>query len=164
LKIVSLLKIFFIFAILFYITEMSGEGDLTPAEVEQLLDDESMETGGGGGSGDGGGTQVTKQSTGCNTEPVTNTISTGTCTDPSVPNRLRLLSMSSSISNSSNCTGTLPRAYANVRAARSDSNTVRPLGGSKVFIKNDLGTFVNEGDDLISASLPCSLRRGRVSA
>jgi hypothetical protein len=84
------------------------------------------------------------------TDPASNTVSIGTCTDSSSLSRTRLLSLSSSASSTgtitSTGTGSLPRAYANVRAARSDINTVRPLSGSEVFIKNDLGSFVNEGD------------------
>jgi hypothetical protein len=43
-------------------------------------------------------------------------------------------------------TGCLPRAYANVRAARKDMCTVRPLYGSEVLVNNDLGTFCNSND------------------
>jgi hypothetical protein len=37
-------------------------------------------------------------------------------------------------------------AYFNVRAARKNANTVRPLIGSEV-LSHDLGTFESEGDD-----------------
>jgi hypothetical protein len=127
---------------------MDAGKDLTPAEVEQLLDgDDPMEAGGGGNPPKA----PSLLSTGCNTDPASNTVSTGTCTDPSTPSCIRHHSLSSSASSTgtitSTGTGSLPRAYANVRAARSDINTVRPLCGSEVYIKNDLGSFVNEGDE-----------------
>jgi hypothetical protein len=133
-----------------FFIDMEAGKDLTPAEVEQLLDsDDPMEAGGGGG--DGGGGNPTKApsllSTGCNTDPASNTVSIGTCTDPSTASRNWHQSLSSSASITSTGTGSLPRAYANVRAARSDINTVRPLCGSEVYIKNELGSFVNEGDE-----------------
>jgi hypothetical protein len=56
-------------------------------------------------------------------------------------------SSSSSYASCSSNSGGLPRAYANVRAARSIASTVRPLYGSEVHITNDLGTFLNHDDN-----------------
>jgi hypothetical protein len=86
-----------------------------------------------------------RASTGCNTEPGPSTTSTGTSTEDGEDSRRRTYSASTS-GTGTNGTG-LPRAYANVRAARSDSSTVRPLYGSEVYLINDLGTFVSTGDN-----------------
>jgi hypothetical protein len=110
--------------------------DYTPAQVCTMLEEclaskpMDIETG--------------TQSTGSNTmpPPAVATVAVGTDPDP----RSRVNSASTSASSSLG-NGTLPRAYANVRAARNSALTVRPLYGSEVILKNDLGTFCNENDN-----------------
>jgi hypothetical protein len=109
-----------------------ADPNFTPEEVQRLLfpkEGEPMDTGTGA-----------KSSTATNTDG-REMVSVGT--DPQC--RSRTLSTTSSVASTSTAVGCLPRAYANVRAARKDSNTVRPLYGSAVT-EHDLGTFLNNSD------------------
>jgi hypothetical protein len=72
----------------------------------------------------------------------------GTTTDDKSVGRRRSTVSTSSVGGSG--TGRLPRAYYIVRAARAEANTFRPLLGSEVWIKNDLGTFLNDGDESLA--------------
>jgi hypothetical protein len=113
---------------------MADGRQYTEEEVLKMLDKESeddkdMDTG-------------AKHDTGSNTDPP-RTVSVGT--DPVDLYRERSQSLSSTTASTITATSSLPRAYANVRAARLVSNTVRPLYGSAVC-ESDLGSFVNNGD------------------
>jgi hypothetical protein len=106
--------------------------DLTPEQVSALLD----ETDGTGAPMDTGTGQHGTASTGAGTRPLCVDVGTGT----------RTRAASSSTATSTGDGSSLPHAYANVRAARNSVATIRPLYGSEVLIKNDLGSFNSETD------------------
>jgi hypothetical protein len=101
-------------------------GEMSEQEVEKMLQDEDDSL---------------------KTPEARQMVSTGTNTSTG---ELSARAKTISTSSTSSCTVTnssgLPRAYFNVRAARKNANTVRPLTGSEV-LTHDLGTFESEGDD-----------------
>jgi hypothetical protein len=110
--------------------EQSGDQNLSLEEVEKILQDDD----------EPGTPRAVTAST--NTNPP-RTSSVGTETES------RARSSSASTSATYSC-GQLPCAYYNVRAARAEAGTVRPLTGSEVHIKNDLGSFLNNGDERVT--------------
>jgi hypothetical protein len=125
--------------------------NFTPEQVNNMLADEDgerMEVGTEGEPATVGTSTGMVASLGINTDspPATNSIGTSTGLDDNGP---RVRTRTSSGSTASTCTGGgtgLPRAYLNVKAARDDLYTVRPLCGSEVLLKKDIGSFVNCND------------------
>jgi hypothetical protein len=118
--------------------------ELTRQEEEALLnDDDDMQV-------EGEQQRKTLVSVGSNTDADRpNLCNAGTSTDPDVRERERGLSTSSTSRSGTGGTGFFPRAYYNVRAARSAADTVRPLCGSEVSFKNDLGSFDDPDDNRV---------------
>jgi hypothetical protein len=105
---------------------MSVPAGYNSEEVRRMLDDDPMDT------TPNNSNKPPLVSTGTNPLERERSASTSTCTTVT----------------SSGCS-VLPRAYANVKAARGNADTIRPLYGSDVLIKKDLGSFVNEGDSRV---------------
>jgi hypothetical protein len=115
--------------------QKSTESVLSQEEVEKMLQDE--DDAGAVGTG-----------TDMHPPPSKPLDSAGTSTDGNQQPRFRSASSSTTSGMSSTGgTGRLPKAYYNVRAARLDIDTVRPLVGSEVQNLNKLGSFINDSDD-----------------
>jgi hypothetical protein len=123
----------------FFHLDIADGRDYTEEEVNKMLDKESED------DKDPMDTSA-KNDTGINTDPP-KTVSVGT--DPVVPACSRSPSSSSTATTMTSSNSILPRAYANVRAARLDNCTVCPLYGS-VVRDSDLGSFTNVGDGRVS--------------
>jgi hypothetical protein len=132
----------------------------TPEQIRAMLGDDADGSGSPKDLGMPGSGLAASASTGTNTRPPSVDVGTET----------RTRAASSSTATGSGEGSSLSRAYTNVRAARNSLATVRPLYGSEVVIKNDLGTFNNEMDGQVALAnyrlqtTLCSLRRPKANA